>query len=239
MKKLSFWARENPWKARIIIVLLHFVLIILALFTGDTLSAIGIQLPAWSITLFLSLFILAAIFYPSRHKRNLIKKDLYYIRQKSCDFLLAATGFCMMLCLANKNNGMVNYFQAASASSVISMEKEKPTAQQILASLQFRDKSTLTRSEKRILKKEFRVQLKNYVIATVKGNKAQANSALLIILAIVVALGVLILLAGICCSISCSGSAGLAIALFILGTAGIIWGLISVIRSINRKGKSK
>lgn len=239
MKKLSFWAKENPWQARIVIILSHFVLIILALYIGGSLSGLEIQLPAWLLSLFLSLFILGVFFYPSRQKRNLIKKDLYYIRQKSCDFLLAATGFCMMLCLANKNNGSVNFFQSAAASSRINKEKEKPTAQQILASLEFRDKSTLTRSEKRILKKEFRVQVKNYVIATVKGNKAQANSTLLIILAIVVALGVLILLAGICCSISCSGSAGLAIALFILGTAGIIWGLISVIRSINRKGKSK
>jgi hypothetical protein len=138
-------------------------------------------------------------------------KDLSYIRQKSCDFLLAASTFCMLLCLANKNTGSVYFSPSASASSGINIkETKKPTAAEILASLAYRDKSTLTRSEKRILKQEFKTQLKNYAIAKLSGNQAEGDRAGLIILAIIVALGLLYLVAALSCGIACNGSGGVA-----------------------------
>ena len=240
MKKLSRWAKENPWKARIIIILAHAALVTIALVTGENLTAIGIQLPGWILTLFLYVFILAIIFYPSRQKRTAFKKDLYYFRQKSCDWLLAASTFFMILCLANKNTASIYFFQPASASNGISLTKEtkKPTAAEILASLDYRDKSTLTRSEKKILKQEFKKQLKNYVAAKLSGDKAEGDRAGLIILAIIAALGLLYLLTALSCGIACSGAEGLAIVVLLLGTAGIIWALIAVIRAIKR-GKKK
>lgn len=239
MKKLSRWAKENPWKARIIIILVHFALVTIALFTGESFTTLGIQFPAWLLFLFLSVFILAAVFYPSRRKRTVINRDLHYFRQKSCDFLLAASTFCMILCLATKNTVSVSIFQPASASNGINLTKEtkKPTAEEILASLAYRDKSTLTRAEKRILKQEFKTQLKNYVAAKLAGNKAEGDRVGLIILAIIGALGLLFLLASLSCSIACGGSEGLAIAFLIVGAAGIIWGLIAVIRNIKRNNK--
>lgn len=241
MKKLSRWAKENPRKARITIILGHFALVTIALFTGESFTELGIQFPAWLLFLFLSVFILAAAFYPCRKNRKPINNELYYIRQKSCDWLLAASTFLMILCLANKNTASVNFFQPVSASSGITHIKEtkKPTAAEILASLEYRDKSTLTRSEKRILKQEFKTQLKNYVAAKLSGNKAEGDRAGLIILAIIGALGLLFLLAALSCGIACNGAEGLAIAVLILGTAGIIWALIAVIRAIKRGRKKE
>ena len=89
------------------------------------------------------------------------------------------------------------------------------------------------------MKQEFKTQLKNYVAAKLSGNKAGGDRAGLIILAIIGALGLLYLLAALSCGIACNGAEGLAIAVLILGTAGIIWGLIAVIRAIKRGRKKE
>jgi hypothetical protein len=123
----------------------------------------------------------------------------------------------------------------ASTPSAINNNKKDPTAEQILASLKYRDKSSLTRLEKRILKAEFKKQLKVWTLAKITGKKEEGDKAGLIILAIIGAIGLFFLVASLSCSLSCNGSDAAAVAVLLLGTAAIVLGLIAVIRSINRK----
>ena len=67
------------------------------------------------------------------------------------------------------------------------------------------------------------------------GKKADAEQVALIILACIAAVGLLYLVMALACTLSCNGSDAAAVIVAILGLAGIIWGLIAVIRAINRK----
>ena len=123
------------------------------------------------------------------------------------------------------------------ASNVIT--KATPSAEEILASLQYRDKSSLTRQEKRILKEEFKKQIKIYAVAKITGNKDGASKAVLIILTIIAAIGLLTLLAALACSLSCNGSDAAAVIVGVLGAAAIIWGTIVLVNRISRGPKKK
>jgi len=47
MRKLSLWGKNNPWKARLIIIFSHVILFLLAWFTGNELVSTGINLPGY------------------------------------------------------------------------------------------------------------------------------------------------------------------------------------------------
>src|SRR5438128_784233 len=74
-----------------------------------------------------------------------------------------------------------------------------------------------------------------YVKATIRNDKTAADQALLIILAIIVALGLLYLVAAAACSLSCSGADAAAALVAIVGTVGIIWLLVIIIKKIGRR----
>jgi hypothetical protein len=142
----------------------------------------------------------------------------------------------MMVCITN--NQLYRVTTPSYASSSIAISKP-PTAEEILASLKYRDKKTLTKQEKKILKQEFKKQLKVFGTATLSGNKKDADNAILIILTIIAAIGLTILLSALVCSISCGGADGLAVVVALLGLTAIIWGSIAVIRRINRGPRNK
>ena len=97
----------------------------------------------------------------------------------------------------------------------------------------------MTRAEKRILKAEFKKQLKIWTLAKISGDKEEGDKAGLLILAIVGAAGLFFLVAALSCSLACNGSDAAAIVVLLLGTAAIVLGLLAVIRSINRKKRQK
>jgi len=242
MRKLSSWARQNKWEARIIIVLSHIVLILLAWFTGSRLTSIGFDLPAYLVYVFAVIYFMAVFAYPSLKNKTRLNIKSVYIKQKICDFTLAASAFCMVMILAGNKNSSLTILPSSLANnvSVSTKEKESQPASEILASLKYRDKSTLTRSEKKILKQEFKKQLKNYAVAKLSGNKKEAGDAGLIILTVIAAVGLLYLVAALSCSLSCNGSDGAAVVVALLGTAAIILGVIFVVRKItNRTPKVK
>lgn len=237
MKKLSYWAALNPWKARIIIVCSHLLILFLGWYTGSALSQMNILLPGILLLAFILYYFISAFIYPAKKEKRKLGPKWYYIKQKICDFSLAASAWGMIICIANNKNVQLGYFNLASGSSIeTTISKiEKPTAAGILESLKSRDKSTLTGTEKRILRKEFTVQIKKYAIATIKGDKAAQNHAGAIILAIVLAVGLLSLVGVLACNLSCNGNDGAAILVGILGTAAVVIGLIFFIRSLQRK----
>jgi len=241
MRKLSLWGRNNPIKARLIIIISHIILFILAWFTGNELLSIGINLPGYLKYLIVFVSLLAFITYPSAKRKSEYKIVSYYTRQKTCDFLFALTFFGLIVCLTVSDENISTFFPDISASTSSSVEKNKTkrTAAEILTSLEHRDKSTLTRSEKRILKKDFKKQIGIYVKTKITGEKEKSDQTLLIILAIIAALGIFLVVAALACSLGCNGSGTGAIAVAVLGTAAVVFGLIVVIRAIERKGQKQ
>ena len=236
MRKISIWAKSHPRTARVYIVVIKILLAIMAWWVGRTLSEMDIAVPGSFGYFTLLIFIVIALVYPSRNSTAFSRK-YFYLKQKSCDALLAGCTFIMMVSITNNQ-----LYQAATSSSYanssISISKP-PTAEEILASLKYRDKKTLTKQEKKILKQEFKKQLKIFTKATLSGNKKDADNSGLIILVIIGAIGLTILLAALVCSISCGGAEGLAVVVALLGLTAIVWASVVLIRRINNDPQNK
>lgn len=235
MRKISLWAKHHPLQSRLYIVVIKILLAITAFFIGSSLLQMGIHIPFFVCIIAIIVLLVSAFFYPSRQITGLSKK-LFYIRQKSCDITIAACSFVMIGTLVNINFTLPHSDAAFASNATIS---STPTAKEILASLQYRDKNSLSKQEKRILKQEFKKQLKVYAKAKITGKKDDAGKALLIILTIIAAVGLLFLVSALACSLSCSGAEGAAAAIVIIGLAAIIWGTIAVIKRISRGPKQK
>jgi hypothetical protein len=234
MRKISRWAKHHRLPAIISLVVIKLLLAFIAAYVGVSLLGMNIRIPFPVFFIALLVLITTAIAYPSKHVARLTKKQ-FYIRQKTCDFMIATCSFVMIGTWVNTNLPVaISTATVSAATTTIN-----PTAEEILASLKYRDKSTLTRQEKRILKTEFKQQVKIYTVTKLKGHKDDAGKAGLIILTIVAALGLLYLVAALACSLSCNGSDAAALVVGILGTALIIWGVIAVIRRISRGPKKK
>jgi threonine/homoserine/homoserine lactone efflux protein len=74
-----------------------------------------------------------------------------------------------------------------------------------------------------------------YAKAKVTNDKQGGDRAVAIILACIAAVGLLFLVSMLACSLACNGSDAAAVAVMVLGTAAIVFGLIAVIRGTRRK----
>jgi uncharacterized protein with PQ loop repeat len=129
------------------------------------------------------------------------------------------------------NLGKENSNGIVFASSVI-----KPTeAQKILNS--GKTKASLSRKEKRVLKKEFFKQLKIYVVSAARGDDSKTEKALSIMFAIILLVGLSALLGYLVCNLSCSGYETAAGLITVFGLIGIIGGFVLLLKAINRKYK--
>jgi uncharacterized membrane protein len=234
MRKISFWAKHHRFQAITFLVIIKLLLAYIAFYVGSSLLDLDIHIPFFVFGIALFILVMAALIYPSRRFTRL-SKNQFYIRQKSCDFIVAACSFLMIGTLVNNNLPLAGT-TISLASNVTSIQ---PTAEEILVSLKYRDKSTLTRQEKRILKEEFKKQLKVYAVAKVTGHTSDAGQAGLIILTIVAALGLLFLVASLACSLSCNGSDAAAVIVGVLGVALIVWGTIALIKRISKGPEKK
>ncbi|MFM2137914.1 MAG: hypothetical protein RJA57_221 [Bacteroidota bacterium] len=244
MKQISYWARLHPVTTRVLIVAGHAVMTGLALLTATLLQQQGRTLPPEMLWFFLVPFVTLFLTYPSGTLRQRIGAAAFFVRRKTWDIMLPLLTFGMILCITPSFPG--TFHQDAEASrpvngvSVLPQTAIRPEATRILKELsEGRDKHSLTRQEKRILKAEFRDQMRIFIKATLTGDRQAAGNAGAILLVILIAIGLGILLGFAACSLACSGAEGAAIALSVLGGLGIIIGGILIIRNIRRKGPKK
>jgi len=242
MRTISNWARIHPVYARILIILFHLLGGLIAYFLAKEMFDRGIILPGVISGVLIFLFFVAVLLYPDRI-RGVKKSSWQYARQKSCDFLLAFCGFGLACFFCNRVMfNQLPIYQSVRATMIIEKplykHAESKTLLDALKSGERKSKD-LTRKEKRIQKDEFKYQLVRYADAKLHGDKAKSGDAGLIILAILGAGLLLYLVAALACNLSCNGSDAAALIVGILGTAGIIIGLIAVIHAIKRKGRKK
>ena len=226
MKKISLWGKRNPWKTRLIIVLLQLLLGGYAALGGIWLFAQGWALPGYLLSISISLFLLASFFYPDKRSRFRLFRYTYY-RQKGLDLCLIVLSLLMVLSVSN-------HYTSAS------MVQSEPYGVELTV---HRTQSKELKSERR----SFREQLKQHrqkvkaevraLVGEMKAQKASGEQVFLIILTILLALVLLYGVAALSCSIACSGSDGLAILVFLLGLGLIVWMTVALIKKISRKGK--
>jgi len=213
MKSISFWAKENPRKAQISIVLLYVCLNLLAICFGFIFRESGILFSELLMDISFFIFVSAVLLYK--------KKANYYYR-KSLDFILISTTFLMLGFWANRAEERTFYtpfsFHTATGITTKPVVNEEPNHKSIAG-------------EKTASKKEWR-----------KAEKAKAKKerreiatwlkVLLILLVVASAIFLSYLVAILSCNISCSGAEGLAIVVLVLGLTGAIGGGVVLIRRI-------
>jgi len=240
MKKISLWAKQNKKTARFALVLLHLLLI----FSGIAMGLL-IYCPVagplfWGFILTGLVYGVAFCNYPTVPRDSRLGSAAQTYRfQKICDFTLAISA-CLMIGICSSQ-----FFSCGTATwpntvvnQVIASKGKKPTAEQILQSMDHRSRKDLSGQEKRILKREFILQIGAYAKAKMKGDNQLAAKIALVTLTIVAAVGLAYLIAGLSCSLSCSGAQGLAVVVLLLGTIGVVFGTILLVRAILRMSKN-
>lgn len=240
MRKLSFWARYHKKAARLIIVSSFLLLTLIGYYTGTWMNDLGISLSETILLLAVLMYIAGVTTYPKRHgslKRS--KRKSFYIHQKICDTGLAVSTFLMIVYLANQPGTFIHTFIPASAISGNNLVLPKDSSAKTYKSLRDFSASIKDKEGKLLKWKERKKLLKEQVRSIKKAhNLSKGVKVILIILAVIVALGLAALVGALACELTCNGSEGAALLVGIGGTALISFLLIITIRAI-KKGKNK
>lgn len=233
MKNLSYWGKQHPVQARVIITLCHVLLVINAFGLG-LLSYFSDIVVTWWVPLVLgNLFFLAYFFYPSKAARQGWFKHSYR-KQKALDFILVTSYALLISTGLNRWASAPNEISlAAPSNTVLIAQKLKPETEERLSK---KEKITNLKAALQSIKTNLKA-LKEELKAQER-EKGKGAKGWLIALTIILALALGYVVTGLACGIACSGQEGLAWAALIVGWAGIIWLSIIVIKKIARKHAS-
>jgi hypothetical protein len=240
MRKLSKWAKINPKSSRIIIGFSHLLVVINAFCLGVILFVFDYGESKWSSIIIANLFFISYLLYPRKDIKN--ERFRYsYTRQKILDFSLVIFYSVVIAFGVNsfliQNNYDYNLYRQPTAEFTVIKPKSK--------------NQTTTRknlkSEVEVKIKKLRKQIKHELRGLKKELKREndkggvvALKILLTLLTIGVALLLGYLIAGLACSLACSGQGGLAWVVLVLGWGGMIWlGIIAIKNILSKIGKKK
>ncbi|TAL43141.1 MAG: hypothetical protein EPN92_10570 [Chitinophagaceae bacterium] len=238
MRKISFWASRHKWPARFSIVGIYIILNILGIITGLYLSGLNISIPSMIFGIVVLVFLAAALAYPSKRK-NSLTPVAFYRRQKKCDFILVTATFCMIVYIGNHIENPFGNYTVANASRTITTSlpgdstlKSYKSIGEFSSSLKDKNGKLLKWKERKKILKEQLNEIKK------SANISDGGKIALILLSVLVAVGLLYLVAALSCNIACSGADGAAIIVLIVGAGLVGFLLYRVIRSITKKRKT-
>lgn len=240
MKKISLWAKNHPWSARFIIIFSFGLLNIAAIITGILLDELAVTLPPAMLTAVVAVYFISILFYPHKHEKRKLTPALFYIQQKTCDAILAAAAFFIMVCISNDRFRSLQYFPSLHAATtskplppIDSTVKKYKSIAAFSASLKDENGNQLKWKErKKLLKEQVRAIKKSKDIS-------EGGKVALIILSVIVALGLIALVTALACELSCNGSDTAAAIIGIGGTALIVFLLVIAIRAITGRKRKK
>ena len=230
MRKLSVWARHHPWPARICILLLYVPLNITGLITGDLLFGLGVQLPAGFLVFAMAQFVITVFFFPNRSAANNTSKEAFYLRHKICNLLLITATFLMICFTGNQTNLPTPFYPLATRTAGYIPASHQAYSKNVALPVMHNGVS------KKLNKKLARKQLLHFVRTFRKlyKDKSQGEKIALIALIVIVGFSLMLLLVGLSCSIACGGAEALAYVVFFVGTFGIVFLAVRLIRSLYR-----
>jgi hypothetical protein len=212
MKRISFWASKNKTLTRIFFILAYIPLNILGLCLGNLLAESNLSFgPGYIYSVFL--LIIATVF--------LYNNQFNYYKRKLADFSLGLLTFAGICYYGNHINNSNPVFPFSGSTVAISLSNHSNLT----------EIKVLNPSKEKLSKKEFKTLRKNI---RKQKHDASGTNVLLIVLTILVALGLLYLLAALSCTIACNGSEALAWIVLLLGAFGIAFLTFRIIRRINK-----
>jgi membrane protein implicated in regulation of membrane protease activity len=239
IKQLSFWAKQNKGASRFLIVLAFMIMNFLGIVTGFLFNSLSVNFSSLVLLFTILVFLLAWWKYPIKKvNASPNEKNRSYIFQKTCDLILIGSTFVMFVYFGNRQISPVNYF-VFTASSASSLSHSKDSSNTYKSIEEFKKmmkdengKTLKLKERKKLLKKQIR-EIRN------ADNLSSSGKVFLIILCVLLAVVLAYGVAGIACSLSCSGSEGAAVVVAILGLAGIVLLTFFLIRGIVRKSKKE
>lgn len=218
---ISRWASRHLWAARLLLVLLFALLNVLAFFTGAALAEENIYLPAYLLYLTaLPVFLLWCTYPKAKAQQQ------NYWTRKSREGVLIVITFLQIVCIGNEPAAGSALWQPALAG---------PTPVQPAATVHPPAKKGMAfgKNLRKKLQQHLRQWRHQYQQASNGGKIA------LIILSVLMAAGLIMLLLALSCNIACAGSEAAALLLAVLGPALVIFLLVRIIRSLNRRYREK
>lgn len=222
MRKISAWASCHVWAARFLIAVFYVLLNGISIFIGRALLDVEVDIPAYYLYALAVPFFFAWCTYPRQKKKH------DYFSRKWREGVLVVTTFLLVVCMANQRTLQFSGFQPVWASLA-------PAGETTPAAIKLPETKKLHSVKKKMrqqLRENMRQLRQHYRQASDGGKTA------LIILSVLVAITLLYGVAALSCGIACSGSEGLALFVAVLGTGLIVFLLVRVIKSINRKGSA-
>ena len=229
MKRISFWANRHMVLARIIIVVAYLFLNLLGFILGDLLYLMNVELNSGFFYITASFVLIAILVYPIIKTNKFYKH--YYARKKITYVLLTTATFLFIIYSANCYN---SERPLTPLNSVLGISVTKPN---VSVGDNIGNASV---TKKHLSKKENKKNLRSFIRAVRKKYKDATSGQKTLSIILVVLGGILLvfLMAGLSCSIICSGAEVLGWILLVLGVGGIIFGMVKLIQRIQR-GKPK
>jgi hypothetical protein len=216
MKQLSYWASQQIWPARGLVVLCYFLVNVLGIFWAVVLLQHEAQPTRLLPMLCCLTTILAFACYP---KRKNAREGRGYLIRRVCDawLALATLGFVVY--------GTAEALHPAAQDRPVfaSSRWKKPVDEGATANNVFRTQ----KSEKGFTGFLHRVG-KWYQ------ERDTAERVILVILTILLTVALIALWGAVCCGIICDGMEALGYTLFFLGSGGLIFGCVALVRRIIR-----
>lgn len=228
MKQISFWAKEHPCTARLIIIACYVGLNITGIFTGHLLNELYINLSPLFFFAVIIIFLLGLIVYPSRTLRGTtLSEEAFYIRQKSCDLILTSATFLMIVYCGNHLNGLpFNYTMSQAAIQPNPITPTKKSNEKAYKSIEEFKASMKNEQGKTWKWKERKKLLKAQIRAIKKAPElSKEMKILLTILCVFAASAFFYFVAALSCSLACSGAQGLGL---LVAVGGIVGGCLLI-----------
>ena len=238
MKKISFWARDHKWLARLSIVIIYLLLNIIGITTGILLHDLKIIFSTTLLPCFIGIFLTGFILYPSKvEKGKRLSPKEFYVKQKTCDFILGFSTFCLLIYIGNRPDKFFLISSIANASSVSSPASVNDSLKTYKTISSF--SSSIKDKNGKLLKWKERKKLLKEQIREIKKSKGLSEGAkiALTVLSVAIALGLLYVAAALSCELSCSGSDAAALLVGIGGITLVIFFLVIAMRAIYHNGR--
>lgn len=221
MKQLSYWAKLHPKTARVSIILLHIPLNIAGIVTGLLLFDLNVSMGQAFIYSLVTIILLLFLF--ERKKASYYTRKFLHLSMAICTYLL-------FVFAGNQVHQPTAYIPFSQSVQAVGISLHTSTI----------DHATQTKEKKPEKKLSRKESKKLFLKVEEKANNLPLWAKIvLIFLAVVVAAGLLYVLAALACTISCNGSEALAVIVALVGTFGIVFGAIRLIQAILGKKRRK
>lgn len=240
LKNISFWAKSNPKKSRILIMVLHLLIAINAVALGVLFYVCDFGHANWLVWMIAIFSLVVYAMYPRNERKG--QSSNSYGRRKILEF--SAVLCCAFAISFGLSNFLAENFTQFNVSPLTSFNESVPSANFVVNKDIERSIAHNKNLESRSIGKfnKFKKQIRKDLL-TLKGKKDR-NTTAIKILGIIGVSGIIITLgffvALIACHLSCIGYAAFSVIALVLGWGSLLYGgVIAVVDITNWTGTKK